>query len=293
MDNASTDDTAQVITAYFNQYQGLIVSAFEGRRGAAIARNTGLALTSGEWIQFLDADDELSADKLANQVKVIEAHSPDVIIAPYQVEVININQTLHTFQQKISEPILRALLRTEAGSTISNLYRKSMLQKVGGWDETLASMDDYSLTLSLFKAGCKFFFDQDIKTTVHRNYNYQSIERVQDFEQVKNNINNYVRFIHKVLDTAESHGLVDEKFKNEVNNQLFRMYYFYKIKYYASDKPFFDGLKKENHLKTHFMTKLRVIHAQISIEYLTAQGWMRPFQKAWYVFRFIPKLFIN
>jgi glycosyltransferase involved in cell wall biosynthesis len=49
----------------------------ELKPGAPAARNKGLALSKGEWIQFLDADDLLLPEKIEHQVHLIK-NKPEV-----------------------------------------------------------------------------------------------------------------------------------------------------------------------------------------------------------------------
>ena len=51
-------------------YPNLITVIGESHRGGAAARNTGLAVASGEYVQFLDADDELLPTKLQFQLRL-------------------------------------------------------------------------------------------------------------------------------------------------------------------------------------------------------------------------------
>src|SRR3954469_11137836 len=64
VNNNSTDNTQEVLLALQKQFPEKIKVLFEERRGAPCARNKGLREANGDWIQFLDADDEIKPDKL-------------------------------------------------------------------------------------------------------------------------------------------------------------------------------------------------------------------------------------
>jgi glycosyltransferase involved in cell wall biosynthesis len=70
IDNGSTDESLDIITNYKGQN---IITGREPGKGAAKARNKALKLAKGKYIQFLDADDLLSADKITKQVSALEA----------------------------------------------------------------------------------------------------------------------------------------------------------------------------------------------------------------------------
>lgn len=65
VDDGSTDGSAAIARRYASSGVKLITQA---HRGASAARNTALAVASGEFIQYLDADDLLAPDKVALQI---------------------------------------------------------------------------------------------------------------------------------------------------------------------------------------------------------------------------------
>lgn len=65
VDDGSRDDSVAIAGTYAPR--GVRV-ATQPNRGAAAARNHALRLATGDWIQFLDADDLLAPDKLARQL---------------------------------------------------------------------------------------------------------------------------------------------------------------------------------------------------------------------------------
>ncbi len=70
IDDGSTDGTADVVRRYADKVR-LIVQAGEG---ASAARNAGINAAAGEWIAFLDADDQWLAGRLAAQCEYLEKY---------------------------------------------------------------------------------------------------------------------------------------------------------------------------------------------------------------------------
>jgi glycosyltransferase involved in cell wall biosynthesis len=64
VDDGSTDDTAQRIEAWSRRFPGRIKYLYQENQGQAVARNTGLAHTTGEWVSFPDPDDFFSLSYL-------------------------------------------------------------------------------------------------------------------------------------------------------------------------------------------------------------------------------------
>src|SRR5207247_9979140 len=70
-DDGSTDQTVRVA----QQFASKIVSIVSQKnQGAAAARNKAFELCQGDYVQWLDADDLLSRDKIACQMEIVERY---------------------------------------------------------------------------------------------------------------------------------------------------------------------------------------------------------------------------
>lgn len=65
VDDGSTDDTKETLKQYLDKIKYI----YQDNSGVSAARNTGIAVARGEWVAFLDSDDEWRADYLAKQMK--------------------------------------------------------------------------------------------------------------------------------------------------------------------------------------------------------------------------------
>jgi glycosyltransferase involved in cell wall biosynthesis len=79
IDDGSKDDTVAIARTY--QSDHLIVLE-QKNSGACVARNKGLSLSKGKYIQFLDADDVLSQDKIEKQVEILEKNPGYLGVSP-------------------------------------------------------------------------------------------------------------------------------------------------------------------------------------------------------------------
>lgn len=61
VDDGSTDDSVPMC----QQYGSAVPCVSQANRGLAAARNRGLEMARGDWLQFLDVDDLIAKDKLA------------------------------------------------------------------------------------------------------------------------------------------------------------------------------------------------------------------------------------
>lgn len=85
VDDASTDDGLEVARALAAQDQRVQVFPQQTNRGPSAARNRGVAQAAGQFICFLDADDELIGSFVGNALALFEK-TPELIVAKCEVE---------------------------------------------------------------------------------------------------------------------------------------------------------------------------------------------------------------
>ncbi len=163
VDNLSDDGTLRILQAYSTKYDHIQVMQCQ-KGGASAARNLGLSVAKGEWIQFLDADDMLHNNKIEHQCDLIKKNrNIDWIVASYEYQYLD--QTSKIFHPNSN--ILVGLFRSELGCTCSNLFRKSALTNFT-WNEGLSSHQDLELFFNLLLRNSKILFDRTPLTIVHR-----------------------------------------------------------------------------------------------------------------------------
>lgn len=116
----------------------------ERNKGGSAARNTGWRKAKGEYITFLDDDDEISPNKIYKQVECLEkldqtwgaCYTAYKIVKPnggYQISSENRSGSLY----------VEALMRTLFMGSGSNLFlRKSVVDEINGYDESFVRNQD-------------------------------------------------------------------------------------------------------------------------------------------------------
>ncbi len=162
VDDGSTDGTAEELDRYVQQ--GLLRCIRQDRKGASAARNVGMLGTEGEYIQFLDADDELAPDKIGRQVELIRAaKDPALIIGDY---IDRMEDGTTTEKRCGTDDPWMALIKGRLGTTSADLWQRASVLSVGAWDPTLASSQDHELAFRVMRAQGKVVFDGRADTTI-------------------------------------------------------------------------------------------------------------------------------
>lgn len=165
VDDGSTDDTRQVCEEFLLHHPDLRAQYLSKENGGqSSARNFGVKACSGDYIGFLDQDDEWYEDKLEQVVpwlgnKNIDVLYTDADIVDGEDKVIfgRIHQT-HRFgwphPKKVIEDILfKDIIVMPGLMTI----KKEAYDQVGGFDENLSGYEDDDLFLRLFEK-CRIFY---------------------------------------------------------------------------------------------------------------------------------------
>ena len=161
VDDGSTDGTLRILQAIAAEHPGRVTVLGQPNTGASAARNKGMKAGTGEWIQFLDADDTLMPDKISGQLAC--AGEADLVVGDY--EQIMPDGLLLPVEALRDRPWM-ALIRTRMGTTSANLWKRSALERVGGWNEDQASSQDYELMFRLLASGAQVAWDRRVRTLV-------------------------------------------------------------------------------------------------------------------------------
>jgi glycosyltransferase involved in cell wall biosynthesis len=138
VDDGSTDDTPALIERLVREHPGRIKSLRQENAGPGVARQAGLALCTGEFIQFLDSDDLLLPNKFEAQVRGLRS-DPEAGISYGKVYVENDGVRQPGPAQGSGEShrhLFPVLLREPLWPTLAPLYRRSVVDAVGPWPRT-------------------------------------------------------------------------------------------------------------------------------------------------------------
>lgn len=146
VDDASTDTSLERITDLFDSIK---VIRHTSNLGVAAASNTGINSSSGRYWMRLDADDFLSQMALQYMSSILDAN-PEVAVVSADHSMVN---KAGTAVQRVSLESDEALLEHGAGQ----LFRRELISKHGGYDESLRNGEDFDLIARFLGRGEKRF----------------------------------------------------------------------------------------------------------------------------------------
>ena len=164
VDDGSTDETLQVARS-FEPFAKVLTGP---NRGVSAARNWGIAESTGEWLIFLDADDQLLPGTVEKRLAAAaENPEADVIVCNWQ-ELIDDGQIT-------SEGAVRSIDRTaiEADAEVATaahvwappaalMYRRSLVEKIGGFRLDLPVIEDARFLFDATYHGARFAFSDHV-----------------------------------------------------------------------------------------------------------------------------------
>lgn len=154
VNDASPDDSASLLERYRQRDSRIIVLTNPVNLGIARTCNRGVRESTGTYVSFLDQDDLLMPNKLDLQVRYLEAH-PAAGVVWGRVELIDAEG--HPLgERKLNDPkegsLFLPFFEKGAAPLISCLFRRSLLDRVGLFDETLEGNEDFDFMLRVAHA---------------------------------------------------------------------------------------------------------------------------------------------
>jgi glycosyltransferase involved in cell wall biosynthesis len=145
VDDGSTDGTREVASTYAGE-DSRVKLITQQNRGLAGARNRGLAESRGEYVVFLDSDDRLLAEALEVGVGELESHPGCAFVwGRCRFIAADGSPILRLEQERVEGDPHIELLRAGPILVPAVVYRRSIFEVVGGFDESYRAAEDYAL----------------------------------------------------------------------------------------------------------------------------------------------------
>ena len=150
-DDKSTDHTRDVASDFADDRIKYMIN--EGKKGPSATRNTAILSSEGEYIAFLDDDDEWLPDKLKRQVTLLDFSSSNICGVYSNRNLIDRNSDKILSDDPGTEKhqgnLLYQLMIKSPIHTSTVIIRKACLDEIGLFDETISYMEDRDMWIRL------------------------------------------------------------------------------------------------------------------------------------------------
>ena len=168
------DDKAwnSCVSSIVKNFTNLTYIQNHSNMGSAQTRNIGIKAAHGQFITFLDDDDEYLPKKIEKQVKYMQNNMLDYCLANldlyYENGVLCEHRNRNYIKKTDTESLIAYHLMYHMTGTDVMMFRKEYLEKIGGFDPINVG-DEFYLMQKAILAGGKFGYlnSYDVKAYVH------------------------------------------------------------------------------------------------------------------------------
>jgi teichuronic acid biosynthesis glycosyltransferase TuaG len=148
IDAKSTDQSQRIATEWTRKDSRILVLESEFNLGVASNRNHGIRKAKGDFIAFLDSDDQWLPQKLDKQIQFMDAHSIEFSYHSYQ-QINENGQPLPLVRKAPTQVTYHDLLKTNSIGCLSVMIRTSLLKRHPF--QSNVPHEDYLLWLEILK----------------------------------------------------------------------------------------------------------------------------------------------
>ena len=163
VNDGSTDASEEIILSYGSKVKYFV----KENGGVSTALNVGIKNMSGEYIQYLPADDYLHPTKIEKQIEAILKSGDEMSISwtgwnlnysdIHTIEKCAITPAYNDEKLYTNDvfPVILGMI-----NTVTVLFHKKYIEEVGYFDETLFTSQDYDMWFRIFKNRTSIYIDE-------------------------------------------------------------------------------------------------------------------------------------
>ncbi len=192
IDDNDDDNYSKIIKKIINNFKDERIKYFKNNSnlGSALSRNKGITLSKGNYVAFLDDDDEYLENSIEKKLKKIVNDDTNVAMVYGWVRSVDEQgKVLNLYRYKFKGHCLYNGLYDCIAATSQWLCRKEALIKVGGFSK-IPSQEDWYLIIKLLEKGYKIDYVPEILNIYHEHSGLRmstgGIKNLQGLIEVRN-----------------------------------------------------------------------------------------------------------
>jgi glycosyltransferase involved in cell wall biosynthesis len=159
VDDGSRDGTSEIVATMARDDSRIRFVREEANRGAQAARNVGIRIARGEWIGFLDSDDQFLPESIERRLRVAEHAAVSVVHS--ECLLWEKDQPLMPYRvPPMSGRLFRRLLAEQGPMFQGLLARREELERIGYLDENIVAFQEWDTAIRLARHA-KFAFEPE------------------------------------------------------------------------------------------------------------------------------------
>jgi glycosyltransferase involved in cell wall biosynthesis len=202
LDDGSTDNSFQIAKSFASNKVKVIQ---QENSGACAARNKAFELSTGDYIQYLDADDLLSENKITEQMNLFEKYGDEIVVS-CQWDRFKSDPEEATFPQRFLDedwesPIDWLVNSWEGNGMMAQhawLTPRSLIEKAGPWDVRLNINQDGEFFSRVLLQSKAIKFCPDAKV-YYRSGNPESISKKASRAKAESLLLSYQLYVKNTL----------------------------------------------------------------------------------------------
>lgn len=171
-DGMSIDGTRREIAAFQREHPDLCVRVVDNpQRDISAGLNRAIAAAQGEYVVRLDAHSEPYPDYVARCIDALETGRGDNVGGVWEIRPRNSSWQARAISAAAAHPFGVGDARYRVGGSAQAVdtvpfgaFRRSLVEEVGGFDESLLTNEDYEFNVRVRKAGGVVWLDPLIRT---------------------------------------------------------------------------------------------------------------------------------
>lgn len=201
VDDGSKDLTASIIRSRAEQ-DARIIPYYNENHGVSYSRNFGLEHCTGEYVTFVDADDLVAPDFIAQMIHDLEEADADIAVIGvaksklFEPEMFT-NGVTSTYEES---EMLKQVFGAFEGFVCNKLYRKSLLQtKSIRLEQSIAVCEDLLFNViyllnckkAVYNCGQKYFYRQIENSASNQLDNPKWFDAMKAYQQIIRLVKDY------------------------------------------------------------------------------------------------------